>query len=198
MGGIICPDKEKKKQLKGAAPTGPKDVKLVLVGDTTVGKSCLIVNYQQQVFSEDYEPSVLDVFQGKRTFEGQTIGLEVHDTSGDPHLGVNRQVCYNRTDCFMLCVAVNARTSFENLIRWKTEIRQVCPDTPIILIGTKSDLRGSVENPVTLNELQAKAREMGFQACCETSSKEWQDHNVNKAFQKAIRTGYLNKYPESI
>ena len=88
MGGI-CPPKEERRK-RGPVHTGPKDVKLVLVGDTTVGKSCLIVNYQQQVFSEDYEPSVLGVFQGKRTFEGQTIGLEVHDTSGDPHLGVNR------------------------------------------------------------------------------------------------------------
>lgn len=65
----------------------------------------------------------------------------------------------------MLCVAIggpNARTSFDNVIRWKTEIRQVCPDTPIILIGTKSDLRNSTDNAVTLDELQAKMREMGF------------------------------------
>ena len=62
----------------------------------------------------------------------------------------------------MLCVAINNRTSLENVKRWKTEIRQVCPDTPIILIGTKSDLRNSTDNAVALDELQAKMREMGF------------------------------------
>ena len=62
----------------------------------------------------------------------------------------------------MLCVAINSRTSFDNVIRWKTEIRQVCPDTPIILIGTKSDLRDNCDSPVSLNELQSKARDMGF------------------------------------
>lgn len=49
-------------------PNAPKELKLVLVGDTTVGKSCLIINYQQQIFSEDYEPTCLDVFRGTKNF----------------------------------------------------------------------------------------------------------------------------------
>ena len=134
-------------------PSQPKEVKLVLVGDTTVGKSCLIVNYQQQVFSEDYEPNVLDVFRGPKQFEGKQLELEIHDTSGDQHLGVNRQVCYNRTDCFMLCVAINNRTSFENINKWRAEIRQVCQETPIILVGTKKDLRGLTNDSLTEQEI---------------------------------------------
>lgn len=51
----------------------PKSVKLVLVGDATVGKSCMIVNYQQQVFDENYEPNVLDVFRGPKQFEKKQI-----------------------------------------------------------------------------------------------------------------------------
>ena len=98
----------------------------------------------------------------------------------------------------MLCVAVNNRTSYENVQRWKTEIRQVCKDAPIILIGTKSDLREASANPITQQDLENKANEQGFQAWCETSSKNWEDYNVNKAFLKAIRTGFLNKYPEAL
>ena len=82
--------------------------------------------------------------------------------------------------------------------KWRTEIRQVCTDTPIILVGTKSDLRGASPQPITEAELKAKANEMGLQAVCETSSKLWQDHNVNRAFQTAIRTAYYNKYPNEI
>ena len=48
--------------------TGPKSVKIVLVGDTAVGKSCLIINYMREVFDENYEPSVLDVFKGSMTY----------------------------------------------------------------------------------------------------------------------------------
>ena len=49
--------------------TGPKSVKIVLVGDTAVGKSCLIINYMNEQFDENYEPSVLDVFKGSMTFK---------------------------------------------------------------------------------------------------------------------------------
>ena len=39
---------------------------MVLVGDTAVGKSCLIVNYLKNEFSEEYEPTVLDVYRGTK------------------------------------------------------------------------------------------------------------------------------------
>ena len=143
------------------------------------------------MFSDDYEPTVLDIFKGPRAFEGKQITLEIHDTSGDEHLGVNRAVSYNGADCFMLCVAVNNRTSLENVEKWMTEIKQIRPDAPILLVGTKSDLQG----PVTEANLRAKMQERGLTGVCLTSSKEYHDHNVNKAFQTAIRTGFYSKYP---
>ena len=82
----------------------------------------------------------------------------------------------------MLCVAINNKDSLNNVAKWKTEIRQVCPDTPIILIGTKSDMMNVVANSITANDLQRKSDSEGLQGFCLTSSKAWQDHNVNKAF----------------
>ena len=63
----------------------------MLVGDTAVGKSCLIVNYLRNEFSEEYEPTVLDVYRGTKNVDQKQIELEIHDTSGDEHLGVNRK-----------------------------------------------------------------------------------------------------------
>ena len=154
-------------------PNKPKSVKIVLVGDSCTGKSCLMVNYEQQVFSEDYEPNVQDVIKGPKQFEGKQIELEIHDTSGCPSLGVNRQVCYNKTDCFMLCVALNSQASLENVMKWRTEIRQVCPDAPIILVGTKADLRGIPVDSVSGQDLKQKSDDMGLQDFCETSAKNW-------------------------
>ena len=99
-----------------------KELKLVLVGDTSVGKSCLITNYLQNTFTEDYEPTVLDVYKGVKNVNKKQVNIEVHDTSGDEHLGVNRKVQYQNADCFMICVAVNSQTSFESIARWRAEI----------------------------------------------------------------------------
>ena len=120
--------------------TEAKCLKLVLVGDTAVGKSCLITNYLENSFTDEYEPTVLDVFKGIKEVKKKQINMEIHDTSGDEHLGVNRKIQYKDADCFMICVASNQPTSLESVSRWIAEIKEVEPFVPIALILTKSDI----------------------------------------------------------
>ena len=55
-----------------------------------MGKTCLIHNYLHNQFSDEYEPTVLDVYRGTKNVKGSQVEIEIHDTSGDDHLGVNR------------------------------------------------------------------------------------------------------------
>ena len=64
----------------------------MLVGDTSVGKSCLVVNYMNNSYSDLYEPTVLDVYKGVKSVQGQQLEVEIHDTSGDEALAENRRV----------------------------------------------------------------------------------------------------------
>lgn len=171
-------------------------MKLVLTGDTATGKSCLITNYLNNSFSEDYEPTVLDVFRGIKNVKKKQIEIEIHDTSGDEHLGVNRKVQYKDADCFMICVACNQKDSLEHVERWQAEIRDVEPDKPIALLLTKSDLQDAMEDDekVTEEMIIAKKTELGFNVSAATSSKEWEDFNVHKAFNKALAAAYAYKY----
>ena len=163
-----------------------------MVGDTAVGKSCLITNYLNNSFSEDYEPTVLDVF---RVIKKQ-IGIEFHDTSGDEHLGVNRKVQYKDADYFIICVCTNQPSSLYGVERWKAEIQEVEPDVPIALYLTKSDLIDYYESDDVVNEdmIIEMKKELGFNASAATSSKEWEDFNVHKAFNKALAAAYNYKY----
>ena len=107
---------------------GRKKIKIVIVGDTTVGKTALMRSYLSSNFSEDdYTPTVLDVYKGRKNVESTPVDVEIHDTSGDDNLGINRQVQYSKTDIFMICVAANSQNSFKSVDKWAKEIRQVCP-----------------------------------------------------------------------
>ena len=65
-------------------------MKIVLVGDTSVGKTCMIRNYLQNEFHDEYEPTVLDVYKGTKNVKRKTVNVEIHDTSGEENLHINR------------------------------------------------------------------------------------------------------------
>ena len=61
------------------------------------------------------------------------------------------------------------------------------------LILTKKDLVEFIDEPVKLEMLKKKQKELGMQVSAETSSKEWEDFNVHKAFVKAIETAIVSQ-----
>ena len=81
---------------------------------------------------------MLDVYKGIKNVQKKQIEIEIHDTSGDEHLGVNRKVQYKDADVFMICVAANSHESLESVARWKSEIQEIEQEKPVALILTKS------------------------------------------------------------
>ena len=57
----------------GSADTGPRTIKIVIVGNSTVGKTCMITNYNTNAFNDDHVPNVLDVFRGPREIDGREV-----------------------------------------------------------------------------------------------------------------------------
>jgi GTPase SAR1 family protein len=73
-----------------------------------------------------------------------THGLSVSSYAQLPRYDRLRPLSYPMTDCFLLCFAVNDRASFkEAQDKFVPELRRHCPLAPIILVGTKSDLRAT-------------------------------------------------------
>ena len=194
--GLCC---EPQESIPVAKPQDDdRSIRLVIVGETTVGKTCLITNFNTSAFSTEHIPSVLDVFRGTRDIGDHQVKIEIVDTSGDSLLGSNRQLVYGNTDCFMLCVAFNNRDSLDRVMNFKNEIRSENQDAPVVLVGTKSDMRDGEEDCLTKEDLDQQSIEHGFSDTLETSSKNWQDKNVKKAFNRAIKLAYYWKYPAAL
>ncbi|XP_041477615.1 rho-related BTB domain-containing protein 1-like [Lytechinus variegatus] len=131
-------------------------VKCVVVGDSAVGKTRLIVARatnqamtRSQLF-QTHIPSVWAIDQYRmcqevlenswETIDGVSVSLRLWDTFGDHEK--DRQFAYGRADVVLLCFSIADAVSLKNVKKkWLPEIRHFCPRAPIIMCGCKNDLR---------------------------------------------------------
>uniref|UniRef100_A0A914NZE0 Ras-related C3 botulinum toxin substrate 1 n=1 Tax=Panagrolaimus davidi TaxID=227884 RepID=A0A914NZE0_9BILA len=83
--------------------------------------------------------------------DGRPINLGLWQTVSQEYYDRLRPLSYPKTDCFLLCFSLVNVESFENIRKkWYPEVFLHCPKTPVILVGTKLDLR---EDKTVINEL---------------------------------------------
>ena len=159
------------------------EIKVIVIGDTNVGKTCLLVTYTTNCFPDTYVPTVFDNYSAPISVNGKTIQMNLWDTSGSDDHDEMRPLSYSETDCFMICFSVADEESFERIKdKWVPEIRTNCgnDDPKIVLVGTKSDIRGNQSAIDTLKKqgkelvkkesIEAMKKEVGACATCECSA----------------------------
>ena len=103
-----------------------RNIKLVTVGDSTVGKTCLLITYTSNKFPS-YIPSVCDDYTADLTVGGKSVYLELCDTATSEDLERLRPLLsYPNTDVFLLCYSVISSYSLSNiLVKWVPEVRGI-------------------------------------------------------------------------
>eukprot|EP01084_Bolivina_argentea_P049524 91068_1 len=121
-------------------------VKIVVVGDGAIGKTCLLISYRSNEFPTQHVPTIFENVTIDKTIEmnGQQlpISLDLWDTAGQEQFDRLRILAYKNTDVFLVCFSVVDIVSFQNLeSKWIPEIKFHAPNALIMLVGLKCDLK---------------------------------------------------------
>lgn len=174
-------------EVKGGVAEGDFKFKLVTVGDSGVGKSCLLTRFCQDFYS-DFHVSTIGVdFKTVITMvKGRLVKLQLWDTAGQERFSVVTGNYYRNSDGFIFVYDATNRASFDHVEQWLGQVQQhhECgPNTIKLLVANKSDMVGEI--CVTEAEGQAKATQIGA-FFVSTSAKT--AANVDMAFLTAAQS----------
>ena len=161
--------------------------KCVVVGDGGVGKTCMLSCYTADIFPGEYIPTVFDNYTANVLVNGKPILLELWDTAGQEEYDRLRPLAYPNTRVFLICFAINSSASYENVrAKWSPEIRHHCPDTPIVLVGTKKDLRDDKDQQL-ITETQGQQLKEEIQAEKYLECSSLMGVGLKEVFDEAVR-----------
>ncbi|KAF0987394.1 hypothetical protein HZS_2521, partial [Henneguya salminicola] len=144
--------------------------KLVLLGDSAVGKSSLVLRFVKDQFSEYQESTIGAAFLAQTVvLEDSVVRFEIWDTAGQERYHSLAPMYYRGSHAALVVYDITNMESFTRAKNWISELqRQAPPNIVICLVGNKLDLQSKREVATELSEAFATENHLLF---CETSAK---------------------------
>ncbi|CAB3988655.1 GTP-binding Di-Ras1 [Paramuricea clavata] len=167
-----------------------------ILGSSHSGKTSLVKRFLCGSFSDEYNPTSMDVFEEHYRLDATDVGVsyQIFDITGSDDFPAMRQLAINSAETFVIVYAVNDRKSFEDAKKVKMEILKTKGrgEVPILLVANKCDV-DQENHVVSSEEGRMLAKHWGCQFA-ETSAKISQ--NIDNLFTEPMIMILKQKYPE--
>ena len=167
--------------------------KIIIVGDSGVGKSCFLKRAAQKKFTESYQATIgFEFLLMDYDVNGVKIKLQIWDTCGQEMYRSLIQGFYRNTALTVLIYAVNEQKSFDDLDNWIKDIKSSTEHgQPIFLVGNKCDLDKDIKQ-ITEKDAKEFAENNSLDYFSEASAKT--GFKVDEIFIKIAGHLYKNSY----
>jgi small GTP-binding protein len=116
--------------------------KIIIIGDSGVGKTCLTYRVTTGEFREKMAATIgFEFFPFIVKYKNKTLKLEIWDTCGQEAYRSLIKTFFNNSSLAIIVYAIDSRKSFDSIEEWIRQCKTLCsPDTKFFLIGNKSDV----------------------------------------------------------
>jgi Ras-related protein Rab-7A len=162
-------------------------VKLLVLGDSGVGKTSVLNQFVNREFSSHYRPTIgCDLIARQVELDGELVTLQIWDTAGQERFRALASSFYRNADICVFVYDITGRPSFASISSWYETFTNFCPPQPTIslmLIGNKLDVADGTRQVTTAQGAEfARKRKMLF---FEVSAKSAE--GVVPAFEAVVR-----------
>ncbi|NHI94826.1 MAG: GTP-binding protein [Candidatus Lokiarchaeota archaeon] len=176
---------KKEKAEEEEKPEGKYSLKMVVIGDPSVGKSSLIRRFSDDKFEESYSPTIGTDFNlkiVKLPEIGVEVSMSVWDIGGHEQFSSIRQFYYQGANCGLIVYDVTRKETFKSIKYWYDDLKKWTGHIlPIAILGNKSDLEEKEVSEADINKLSSRIQASWY----ETSAKTGK--NVNEAFTELAK-----------
>jgi len=169
-------------------------LKIMLIGDSAVGKSCLLLRFSDDQFANSYVTTIGIDFKIKTlTLDGKRLKLQIWDTAGQERYRAITNAYYRGASGIMVIYDITSTQSFESVRNWvRTIDEHAAKDVQKMLLGNKCDMEAQRTVPASIGRALADDFSMAF---LEVSARN--DINVQAAFLTLARTIMKSGAPNS-
>jgi Rab-like protein 2 len=122
-------------------PARAADIKIILLGDSAVGKSKLVERFLcNSYFDKQLSTFALTLYRHTAFIDGSDVQIEIWDTAGQECFQSLHPSYYFGAHACILVFDVTRKITYQHLKQWYVEMRSACPNIPCILIANKIDV----------------------------------------------------------